>query len=1583
MSVSRTFIALSIVALCAVALILPASPALAQAPQAPEDLMVMPWGPQELLLQWSEGCCSDPVRFFVYRNGQLVTPGGIPDTDPLEYLDVGLAPDTPHTYTVQAENTGSGERSPMSVRAAEMTMEGMVIRVPFEAPTIQDAILIATNGTTILVAPGIYDGSFIDLLGRSGITIKGQDPEGVVLEMFGGGGIDLDPNPGTNITLSGVTISGGQVLMGQGDTVSNCVFVMSPIEAVSGGGFVTNSVFDYGPMPVITVLPGEFIMVANSIFMDGGGAFSDMPPNGFLLNNNFVSGIAPPDIPGESEGNYSDYPCFEDPGPPQEPDPYWYPSFLPCPGPDQDAGAFVGLYVPDMMPDVGAFELYEPYTPQPYTPQPPSDLTAVWEGGPMAPPGIVLSWTPSPDDPSNPEPPPIPTVMEYIVYRSDSPDMSYPMEWVVPAGENTFFDPEPYPGNPTPFFYQVRASMGPPMMDPWPIVSRPTDTLTTDAPANLRLLSVTNSSVDFAWDPPMFTGPLPPMYNVYRNGRLITPSPIYGDMYTDTGLAAETPHTYTVQAVPECLDPPMCTMAPPPGERFTSMQSDHLGAMTGVGIEVRVPQDHPTIQAAIDAAGPGTSIHVGPGVYQEDIYLPAGVAVVGQDPQGAILDLSGTTSQAVDLDPAPGTNSTISGFTIVGGGVYMGEGDTVANCVFRDSPWVSVSGGGFVTNSVFDGSYSSPWPSPPIVVPPHEFMTVANSVFLGGDVFSFTDPETIYLLHNSFDTPEWMYLPGKGNFDDIPMFRPPGPPDTYVVEWSQGIDNGIDVGLYVPDMMPDVGAFELGLPYTPEPPSNLAAVWNGVAGAVDLSWTESPDDPIVNPGTLNPIMEYLIYRAEAPELLPNQDPMMSVPAGTVDYQDFSVLPGNTYYYQVRANSGGPPPTDEILSQPSNTASSETNNPPVAVDDSYSVNKNYMMVVGPPGVLLNDSDAEGDPLTAVLVSGVTNGMLILHPLGDFDYTPNFGFSGTDTFTYVANDGTADSNVATVTITVVNQPPVANDDSYSVNSNDTLFVDAPGVLQNDTDPDEGDFLVAFLVSDVTNGTLTLATGGNFDYTPNPGFTGTDSFTYYAYDGTNISSWATVTITVNGTTAPIADDQSVTTGRDLPVAITLTASDADGDPLTYSVVSPPVNGSLSGTAPNLTYTPHTGGWGVDTLTFVANDGTSDSNVATVTITVTGPPWTINTRVNGETYINIEAGTPVHLTADFTDVGGGDHVIAEAEYFLDTIGADGTGTAMSAADGSFDSPNEGVEAFIDTSGWSGGGHLLYVHAYDGTDGWGPIRGRTVYIKTMLQVDSITMTTSTAKQMTSASATVQILDHLASPIAGAMVSGHWEGLTADTEIPTATAVDGTVTFNSDEVRKASGTFTFVVDDVSKEFDGTYEYAYNASVPPPSGSIDYPPAPVCTDNDNDQYSVEGGDCGEADCEDADPDVNPGADEICGDGKDNDCNGLTDDDDPVCGGSVCTAYTKKDNCTDDLSCEWVGNPNNGHCQDAEQCEVTESPETSCSDGIDNDCDSEIDLDDSDCSGSCEPDGREKGKKCSDGIDNDCDGLVDSADPECGD
>ncbi|PYR58664.1 MAG: hypothetical protein DMF91_16680, partial [Acidobacteria bacterium] len=107
-----------------------------------------------------------------------------------------------------------------------------------------------------------------------------------------------------------------------------------------------------------------------------------------------------------------------------------------------------------------------------------------------------------------------------------------------------------------------------------------------------------------------------------------------------------------------------------------------------------------------------------------------------------------------------------------------------------------------------------------------------------------------------------------------------------------------------------------------------------------------------------------------------------------------------------------------------------NDPPVAVSDSYAGTEDTALTVAAPGVLANDTDVESDPLTAILVSGPAHGTLTLNANGSFTYTPAANYNGSDSFTYQANDGTANSNVATVTITVngVNDAPVAGNDSY---------------------------------------------------------------------------------------------------------------------------------------------------------------------------------------------------------------------------------------------------------------------------------------------------------------------------------------------------------------------------------------------------------------------------------------------------------------------------------------------------------------------------------------------------------------------------
>lgn len=150
-----------------------------------------------------------------------------------------------------------------------------------------------------------------------------------------------------------------------------------------------------------------------------------------------------------------------------------------------------------------------------------------------------------------------------------------------------------------------------------------------------------------------------------------------------------------------------------------------------------------------------------------------------------------------------------------------------------------------------------------------------------------------------------------------------------------------------------------------------------------------------------------------------------------------------------------------------------------------------------------------------------------------------------------------------------------------------------------PDGGPLSYA-VVAPPSHGTLT-GTPPAVTYVPAPNYAGTDSFTFRIDDGFWATPDATVSLTVTALPdAPAAAGQAVTTVEDEPVAITLVAADADGDALSWTVVAPPAHGALSGTPPNLTYTPATDYAGSDAFTFRVNDGALDSGVATVTLTI-----------------------------------------------------------------------------------------------------------------------------------------------------------------------------------------------------------------------------------------------------------------------------------------------------------------------------------------------------------------------------------------------
>ncbi len=275
-----------------------------------------------------------------------------------------------------------------------------------------------------------------------------------------------------------------------------------------------------------------------------------------------------------------------------------------------------------------------------------------------------------------------------------------------------------------------------------------------------------------------------------------------------------------------------------------------------------------------------------------------------------------------------------------------------------------------------------------------------------------------------------------------------------------------------------------------------------------------------------------------------------------------------------ANAAGGDGADVGAFEVQGTCSSNT--PPDAVDDSASV----LQDSGPNtiDVLANDTDGNGDTLT---ITAVTQGMhgSVANNGTSVSYTPNAAFFGSDSFAYTIDDGHSGTDTATVSVTVVhvNHPPVANADADSMDQDTTLTVSAPGVLGNDTDPDS-DPLTAVHYTTPSHGTLAGAANGGFVYTPSPGFTGTDSFTYAANDGTVDSNTATVTITVRDTQPPSLA-VSVTTALLWPpnhdlvdVGLSIGASDNSGTAVTTLRVFSneddvtPANGDQSPDAKNI---------------------------------------------------------------------------------------------------------------------------------------------------------------------------------------------------------------------------------------------------------------------------------------------------------------------------------------------------------------------------------------------------------------------------------
>ncbi len=313
------------------------------------------------------------------------------------------------------------------------------------------------------------------------------------------------------------------------------------------------------------------------------------------------------------------------------------------------------------------------------------------------------------------------------------------------------------------------------------------------------------------------------------------------------------------------------------------------------------------------------------------------------------------------------------------------------------------------------------------------------------------------------------------------------------------------------------------------------------------------------------------------------------------------IPPASCVLSISVNDGGTP--DLSATQTATISIIAVNDEPVAVDDSYTTNEDTILNIVEPGVLANDSDVDDLSLSTVLVTDVSHGTLTLNSNGSFTYNPELNYNGADSFTYKANDGTANSNIATVFITVisVNDAPEAGDDTVSVNEDMTLSISKSKLLANDSDVDE-DTLYFIDVSNPINGSVSEV-GDDIKFIPDADFNGEASFEYTISDG-SLTNTGLVTITVDPVNdLPVAVPQTISVEEDTPTIITLLGTDVDGDSLTYSIVTDPSHGSLEDIYDNnkVSYTPNSDYVGPDSFEFKVSDEVGDSLTVTVSINVT----------------------------------------------------------------------------------------------------------------------------------------------------------------------------------------------------------------------------------------------------------------------------------------------------------------------------------------------------------------------------------------------
>ena len=275
-------------------------------------------------------------------------------------------------------------------------------------------------------------------------------------------------------------------------------------------------------------------------------------------------------------------------------------------------------------------------------------------------------------------------------------------------------------------------------------------------------------------------------------------------------------------------------------------------------------------------------------------------------------------------------------------------------------------------------------------------------------------------------------------------------------------------------------------------------------------------------------------------------------------------------------------------------------PVVSGPVSLSMTEDGTLLITTPALLANASDGDGDALGLSGLALTGGGTLADNGNGTWTYTPPASFNGQVGLSYNVSDGTTTvATTATITVTEVNNPPTTVADTASTSEDTAVTILAATLLANDSDP-EGDTLTLVSVQGAVGGSAALDAGGNVVFTPTADFNGTASFSYTVSDGTNTATQQVSVAVAAVNDVPVAGAASITTDLGVALSGALSATDVDGDTLSYSLSAGAANGTATVTAGGAyTYTPADGFFGGDSFTFAVSDG-SLSSTATISVTV-----------------------------------------------------------------------------------------------------------------------------------------------------------------------------------------------------------------------------------------------------------------------------------------------------------------------------------------------------------------------------------------------